>query len=141
MLLNRKIDLESLSRAAWRIAIDLLKIGFPAFFLIGGLRWFAGDDLQQALLVGLVFVVVPTSFAGAMAVRTARQRRRVHTITYENLRASSFALLWGAAWAIPFVLSIGMREVSFQPYLEYLLAPLLWGGVCFVLAALPVGRS
>ncbi|KRD79864.1 hypothetical protein [Lysobacter sp. Root983] len=140
MWTGRKIDIESLPRGAWRIAVDLLKIGFPAFFIIGGLHWLGGDDFQKALTIGFVFVVVPSSFAGAIEVRSARQRRRVYTFTSENWRVSMFAGLWAVAWAIPFVLSIGLLQWSFQPYMDYLLAPLVWGGVGFVLAALPVGR-
>ena len=119
-----------------------MKMAFPAFFIVGGLYWAQGHDLQRALGVGLVFPVVLGSVAGLIAARTARQKNRIRTFTTANIRIALFSGLWAACWSVPFVIAIGLQELTFQPYWENLVAPpLAWGVACFVGAALPVGRS
>ena len=131
----------SLYRRAWHVTATLMKVAFSASFLIGGLYWLLGHELQRALGVALVFPVVLGSVAGVIAVRDARERHRVRTFTATNVRMALFAALWGAAWSVPFVVAIGLQELTFKPYLGNAIGPLVWGSVCFIGAALPVGRS
>ena len=100
-----------------------------------------GHELQRALGVALVFPVVLGSVAGVIAVRDARERHRVRTFTAKNLQMALFAALWGAAWTVPFVVAIGLQELTFKPYWGNAIGPLAWGSVCFIGAALPVWRS
>lgn len=138
---RKLVERETLIRGAWHTSIDLLKIGVPAFLLMFGIYWFGHSDPQKGLVVGLVFLVVPSSFAGVIAARLLRSRHRIRSLTYGNVHASVFAAIWGAAWAVPFSITIGLDEASFSPLHEYVVAPLVWGGVCFLMAALPVGRN
>ena len=142
MMIDRKlVKAERLIRGSWHTAIDLLKIGVPAFLLVFGIYWLGHDNPQKGLLVGLVFLIVPSSLAGLIMARHLRSRYRIRTFSNGNLRTSLMAALWGTAWAVPFSIGIGLDEASFSPIHEYVLAPLVWGGVCFLGAALPVGRS
>ena len=141
MGIHRNVTIGSLNRSAWHMATTFMKVGFPAFFLIGGLYLALGHELQRALGVGLVFPVVLGSVAGIAVVRAARQRHRVRTLTAANLRMALFAGAWAAAWSVPFVLAIGLQELTFQPYSENAVGPLAWGAACFIGAALPAVRS
>jgi hypothetical protein len=141
-MIDRKlIATESLTRGSWHTTIDLLKIGVPAFLLMFGIYWLGHSNPQKGLLVGLVFLVLPSSLAGLVTARHLRSRHRIRTFSYGNLRTSLFAGLWGTAWAVPFSIGIGLDEASFSPLHEYILAPFALGAVCFLAAALPVGRS
>ena len=103
----------SLYRRAWHVTATLMKVAFTASFLIGGLYLLLGHELQRALGVALVFPVVLGSVAGVIAVRDARERHRVRTFTAKNLQMALFAALWGAAWTVPFVVAIGLQELTF----------------------------
>ena len=119
----------------------MMKLAFLFSFLIGGLYFALGHELQRALGVALVFPVVLGSVAGVVAVRAARQRHRVRTLTTTNLRMALFAGVWAAAWFVPIPIAIGLQELTFQPYWVNAVGLLAWGGAFFVGAALPVGRS
>ena len=131
----------SLYRSAWYITTNLMKVGFPAFFLIGGLGWFLEHDLVKALGMGLVVLVVPGSISGVIAARNSRQRHRVRTFTTTNFQMAMFAAVWGAAWCIPFVIAIALQNFTLQPYWENAIVLTTWGSVCFLLGALPIGRA
>ena len=138
---HKYLETKSLIYGAWSLALDLLKIGVPAFLLLFGIFWLGHANPQQGLLTGLVMLVAPSILAGLITVRHLRARRRIFTFSTGNIRASIFAALWGAAWAVPFTVGIALKEASITPLNEYILAPLVWGVVCFLGAALPVGRS
>ena len=131
----------SLSRSAWHITTNQMKVAFPAFFLVAGMGLFLDHALVKAVGMGLVVPVVLGGISGAIAVRDARRRHRVRTFTATNLQMSMFAAVWGAAWCIPFVLAIALQNFTLQPYWENAIVPAVWGAVCFLLGALPVGRA
>lgn len=131
----------SLYRSSWHIATDLMKVGFPAFFLVGAMGWYLEYGLVKALGMGLVILVVLGGISGVIAVRNARQRHRVRTFTNTNFQMAIFAAAWGAAWCTPFVIAIALQNFTLQPYWEYAIVPAVWGSVCFILGVLPVGRA
>ena len=138
---RRHVTTGSLNRSAWHATTALMGLAFLFSFLVGGLYFALGHELQRALGVALVLPVVIGSVAGVVAVRAARQKHRVRTFTAANLRMALFAGAWAAAWFVPMLIAIGLQELTFQPYWGNAVGLLAWGGAFFVGAALPVERS
>ena len=116
-------------------------MAFLFSFLIGGLYFALGHELQQSLGVALVFPVVIGSVAGVDSVRASRKRHRIRTLTAANIRMALFAGYWAAAWFVPILIAIGLQELTFEPYWGNAVGLLTWGAAFSVGAALPVGRS